>query len=117
MRICIRVLALSAVLLSATMLAANAAQWPIAPAKTHAAASATVGPVVLRQLRASATEDVASDEPYLKVNGKKVWGAVNYLPARNGQPALNVQGATGSHGTYWFTYNVTFPKGQANRGG
>jgi hypothetical protein len=75
MRICIRVLALSAVLLSATMLAANAAQWPFAPAKVHAAASATAGPVILRQLRASATEDVASDEPYLKVNGKKVWGA------------------------------------------
>lgn len=73
MRICIRVL-LSAVSLSATMFAANAAQRPFAPAKAHAAASAAEGPVILGQLRARATEDVASDEPYLKVNGRKVWG-------------------------------------------
>jgi hypothetical protein len=67
LRIPIRVLALSAVLLGSTLPIANAAQQSPQPAS--AAPTAT-----LRQVHVSTTEDVASDEPYLQVNGKTVWG-------------------------------------------
>lgn len=75
MRIGIRVLALGVALLGGTLLAANAARQPIGPATAGAAAPAAQGPVILRGLRAATTEDVASDEPYLKVDGKKVWAS------------------------------------------
>jgi hypothetical protein len=56
------------------------------------------------------------------LKGKTYYGAGN----RYVLPQLTYYGnvatqpkrsCTGSHGTHWFTYNVTFPKGQANRGG
>lgn len=58
MRISIHVLALAAVALAVTTPAAAAA-------KPEA---------VLRQLHVATTEDVASDEPYLQVDGDTVWG-------------------------------------------
>ena len=36
--------------------------------------SAAAPTAILRQLHVTTTEDVASDEPYLQVNGKTVWG-------------------------------------------
>ena len=73
MRIRIRVLALSAVLLGSTLPIANAAQQSPQPARAGSAASAAPT-AILRQLHVTTTEDVASDEPYLRVNGKTVWG-------------------------------------------
>ncbi len=74
MRIGIGILALSAVVLGATMPIADAKRGPSKPAEAGSAASATADVAILRQLHVSATEDVASDEPYLQVDGKTVWG-------------------------------------------
>ena len=74
MRICIRILVLGAALAGATLLAADADHERLASAQAGAAAPAAAGPMILRYLRADGTEDVANDEPYVKVNGKKVWG-------------------------------------------